>query len=62
MPKKTTKPPVQGEGDALAKALTRRRNRALHAARKPGFHQDRPQTAQRRGGRPKLFPGRTGGR
>ena len=63
MPNNTSKPPKTGQGDALAKALSRHQRRNAPGPRRADLRKGPDSRSQRRGGgRPKLFPGRTGGR
>lgn len=63
MPNNKETTPKQGQGIALPKSLKpRARRRGFDAGqvnRPRGFHTNQ---RQKLGGRPKLFPGRTGGR
>lgn len=63
MPNNTENTPKKGQGAALSKTLQpRARKRGFDAGqvkRPKGFHSN---LRGKSGGRPKLFPGRTGGR
>ncbi len=62
MPNNTSKPPKAGDNTPLADALARKRSRGAPGPRHAELRKGPPVRPQRRGGRPKLFPGRTGGR
>ena len=62
MPKKTTKPPRKGHGRALSEILAAKSARTGNSPHMQALRGSSHQAPQQRGGRPKRFPGRTGGR
>lgn len=62
MPKKPTKPPKTGQGGALFDILSAKAARNGAGPRVNALRKGPHQGPQQRGGKPKLFPGRTGGR
>ncbi|MEL6643247.1 MAG: hypothetical protein AAFQ79_04870 [Pseudomonadota bacterium] len=62
MPKKPTTPPAKGQGGALSEILAAKAARKGKGPRVNAFGKGPHQGPQQRGGKPKLFPGRTGGR